>query len=308
MLYKEWLDEWLEEYIKIAVKERTYQKYRDIVKQRLIPTLGECEISQITPLIIQRYIAELLKNGNMKTGKGLSANSVNLVIAVLKSSLETARNSGLAGDTRLTQIKRPRISEKQIGCFSLSEQRCIEHAIVLDKRPKMLGVMICLYTGIRIGELLALEWSDLDFEKKEIKISKTCYESNGARIVSTPKTVSSVRTIPLPEQLIRLMQKRATSDRQGFVISENGKGVSVRSYQRSFELLLKKLEIPHRGFHALRHTFATRALEYGMDVKTLSEILGHKNPTVTLTRYAHSLEDHKRSMMNLLGSALNDAI
>ena len=88
------------------------------------------------------------------------------------------------------------------------------------------------------------------------------------------------------------------------MVSANGKPVSVRSYQRSFELLLKRLNIPHKGFHSLWHTFATRALECGMDVKTLSEILGHKNPTVTLNRYAHSLMEHKAEMMNRLGKLL----
>ena len=90
-----------------------------------------------------------------------------------------------------------------------------------------------------------------------------------------------------------------------YVIEENGKMVTIRSYQRSFALLLKKLNIEHRGFHSLRHTFATRALESGMDVKTLSEILGHKNATITLNRYAHSLMEHKQEMMNRLGKMLN---
>ena len=89
-----------------------------------------------------------------------------------------------------------------------------------------------------------------------------------------------------------------------FVIADGEKPVFIRSYQRTFELLLKKLKLPHKGFHSLRHTFATRALECGMDVKSLSEILGHKNPTVTLNRYAHSLLEHKTAMMNRLGKLL----
>ena len=101
--------------------------------------------------------------------------------------------------------------------------------------------------------------------------------------------------------MMKALKKRSVSP---FVVSASGNPVSVRSYQRSFELLLKKLKIPHRGFHSLRHTFATRALECGMDVKTLSEILGHKNPTVTLNRYAHSLMEHKADMMNRLGKLL----
>ena len=119
-----------------------------------------------------------------------------------------------------------------------------------------------------------------------------------------PKTQSSIRTIPIPKQLIPYLREIKENSHSTYVVSNGTKQISNRSYQRSFSLLLKKLSIPHRGFHSLRHTFATRALECGMDVKTLSEILGHKSPTVTLNRYAHSLMDHKKELMNKLGNSL----
>lgn len=173
-----------------------------------------------------------------------------------------------------------------------------------DKRPKMFGIILCLYTGLRIGELLALEWSDIDFSKGELTVSKTCHDAkieNGyKRITDTPKTTTSRRVIPVPRQILPLLREQKKKSRSTFVVGED-RLQSVRSYQYSFSLLLKKLGIPHRGFHALRHTFATRALECGMDVKTLSEILGHKNPVVTLNRYAHSLMPHKHEAMNRLG-------
>ena len=106
--------------------------------------------------------------------------------------------------------------------------------------------------------------------------------------------------IPIPRQILPLLREQKKKSRSTFVVGED-RLQSVRSYQYSFSLLLKKLGISHRGFHALRHTFATRALECGMDVKTLSEILGHKNPVVTLNRYAHSLMPHKHEAMNRLG-------
>lgn len=118
------------------------------------------------------------------------------------------------------------------------------------------------------------------------------------------KTESSKRIIPLPKQLLPRLKHIQKNTHSEFVISNGTSPISVRSYQRTFELLLKKLSIKHRGFHSLRHTFATRALECGMDVKTLSEILGHKNPTVTLNRYTHSLLEHKIAMMNRVGKLL----
>lgn len=120
------------------------------------------------------------------------------------------------------------------------------------------------------------------------------------RITDTPKTTTSRRVIPIPRQILPLLREQKKKSRSTFVVGED-RLQSVRSYQYSFSLLLKKLGISHRGFHALRHTFATRALECGMDVKTLSEILGHKNPVVTLNRYAHSLMPHKHEAMNRLG-------
>ena len=180
----------------------------------------------------------------------------------------------------------------------------IEQALLTDKRSKMLGILICLYTGLRVGELLALEWTDINFSKNELFVNKTCHDRGKSRVTTPPKTTSSIRIIPIPKQLIPLLKQLKKQSKSQFVISENGKYISVRSYQRSFELLLKRLGIAHQGFHSLRHTFATRALECGMDVKTLSEILGHKNATVTLNRYAHSLMDHKREMMNRLGKLM----
>ena len=178
----------------------------------------------------------------------------------------------------------------------------------------MFGVVLCLYTGLRIGELLALEWKDIDFSNGTISVTKTCYDgkdNNGkyTRITDTPKTPTSQRVIPFPKQLISYLKSVRKQDKSDFVVSSgSNKSLSVRAYQRSFELLLKKLNISHKGFHALRHTFATRALECGMDVKTLSEILGHKNATVTLNRYVHSLMEHKKDMMNRVGKLFTMAV
>ncbi len=309
MKYKEWLLEWLEIYEKPTVKNRTYARYNDIVMKHLVPSLGDYEMDRLTPLEIQRYIVGLMHSGNLKTGKGLSANSINGILNVLRSSLSTAYLLGLIQELPVDKIKRPQSSEKPVECFSPSEQKTIERAVLRDKRTKMMGVILCLYTGLRIGELLALEWSDIDFAKSELSVTKTCYDgkdTNGriCRITDTPKTQTSIRVIPIPKQLIPLLKETKKRTESKCVVANGDRAISVRSYQRSFELLQKKCGIPHHGFHALRHTFATRAIECGMDVKTLSEILGHKNPTITLNRYVHSLMAHKKEYMNKIGKLL----
>ena len=211
---------------------------------------------------------------------------------------------GLTKEYTADKLKRPKLKEKPVECFTLAEQKQIEQAILNGKKDKLYGIILCLYSGLRIGELIALQWTDIDFTKGILTVSKSCHDSKNGLIIDEPKTATSRRMIPLPKQLLPILKSIKKKSDSPSVVSANGSTISVRSYQRSFELLLKKLKIPHKGFHSLRHTFATRALECGMDVKTLSEILGHKNPTVTLNRYAHSFMEHKANMMNRLGKLL----
>ena len=308
MKYKLWLLDWLENYVKPSSKIRTYERYYQICTLHIIPTLGHCNLGEITVMDLQKLITKLLTNGNHKTGKGLSANFVNTVISVIQNSLKTAHLIGLTPEYIANKIKRPKTAQKQVDCFTVSEQKKIEQYVLHSPKDKLFGVVLCLYTGLRIGELLALNWKDIDFGKGLLFVSKTCHDGNGGcnhiRIIDSPKTVHSRRVIPLPKQILpylKNLKKRSNCD---YIIADGDKPVFVRSYQRTFELLLKKLGIAHKGFHSLRHTFATRALECGMDVKTLSELLGHKNATVTLNRYAHSLLEHKTDMMNRLGKLL----
>lgn len=306
MIYKTWLEEWLAHYIEPTAKSRTYSRYSEIVRQHILPKLGECELEELTPGVLQKYITELLQTGNLRTGKGLSANSVNAIINVIQNFLRTAFNLGYVPTFTADRLKRPKIEEKEITCFTEQEQKKIEQAVLKSKKDKLFGIILCLYSGLRIGELLALRWDDIDMQKGTMTISHSCHDGKDktgryTRIEDTPKTSSSRRIIPLPKQLLPLLREEKKKSDSVYIISSKGNPLSVRSYQRSFDLLQKKLKIPHRGFHSLRHTFATRALECGMDVKTLSEILGHKSPTVTLNRYVHSLMEHKKDMMNRLG-------
>ena len=309
MKYKDWLKEWLDNYIEPTVKARTFSRYSEIVNQHIIPKLGEYELSDLIPSVLQCYVTELFRTGNLKTGKGLAVNSVNAIVNVIQNSLHTAFRLGYIKEYTADRIKRPKAQEKDVSCFSTQEQKTIEQAVLSGKKNKMFGVMLCLYSGLRVGELLALKWEDIDFQKGVLTVSKSCHDGKGRdghyiRIEETPKTSSSRRIIPLPKQLLPLIKEAKKKSDSEYIVAKNNKPISVRSYQRSFALLQRKLKIPHRGFHSLRHTFATRALECGMDVKTLSEILGHKSPTVTLNRYVHSLMEHKKDMMNRLGKLI----
>lgn len=309
MKYNQWLDIWLENYVKPTSKTKTYAAYRQIVEKRLKLRLGTYEVGEISPVVLQYYITELLQKGNERTGGGLSANTVNGIISVIQHSLKIACLTGEAKEYIAGKIKRPKINEKKVCCFTIAEQKKIEAAALADKRSKMFGVVLCLYTGLRVGELLALKWEDIDFFAGTLLVEKTVHDGKDEKgrfglVMETPKTQSSVRRIPLPKQLIPILRKIKKETKSKYVISNNRRGVSVRVYQRNFSALLKRIGVPHKGFHTLRHTFATRAIECGMDVKTLSEILGHKSATTTLNRYVHSMESYKKEMMNKLGKLL----
>lgn len=302
MVYKEWLNEWLELYIKPSTKERTYRKYRRTAEKYILPSLGDYEADELSAVELQKFFASLII-------RELAPSTVNFIVAVLKASLKKGVLLGVIDRQYADVIVRPKARANKVACFSKEEQKKIEQYIFDKQQPVLFGILLCLYTGLRIGELLALTWEDVDLEKGIVSVSKSCHDSweNGhyVKVFDTTKTRSSERVIPLPKQIITYVKLlRRTTKNKFVVIGKTEYGAQIRSYQRTFALVLKKLKIEHKGFHALRHTFATRALEVGMDVKTLSEILGHQNPMITLMRYAHSLMEHKVEMMNKLGRLL----
>lgn len=299
MKYKDWLNEWLTVYVRPVAKRRTLERYERICRRQIVPALGEYDLEELSALLLQRFITGLSPQ--------YAPNTVSGALSVIKNSLKQAVAAEFLPKQITSALIRPRLEEKPIECFSADEQRKIENYIAGSNRPKLVGVLLSLYTGLRIGELLALEWKDIDFSKGLIYVSKSCHDSWGEdgyrKIIEKPKTKNSERLIPVPAALTKIL-KKAKREIGGTYVIGGDSTVSVRSYQRTFELLLNKLKISRRGFHSLRHTFATRAVECGMDAKTLSEILGHKNANITLNRYVHSLMDHKRSMMNRLGKLL----
>ena len=308
MKYKIWFEEWLTHYVKPSSKQRTFEQYSRAAQIHILPYLGDVELTDLTPFVLQKFITSLTENGNKRTGKGLSPNFVKTILSIVQNSLKTAHLVGYLPEYSANKIKRPKPKEKQVECFSAWEQKKIEEAALSAKKDKYRGIILCLYTGLRIGELLALTWNDIDCDKNILSVTKTCHDGNEngkhSRIIDTPKTENSRRQIPLSKTLVKMLKDIKKKSKCEFVIADGEKPVFIRSYQRMFELFLKKLGLQHKGFHSLRHTFATRALECGMDVKSLSEILGHKNAMITLNRYAHSLWEHKAEMMNKLSKML----
>lgn len=300
MKYKEWLNQWLY-LIKPKIKQCTYERYASIVRVQIEPELGDYELDELSMRHIQTFIAELSER--------YSPGTINCVVSVVRRSIILAEDLEVR-QTRLKSRGNFRLrSKRDIQCLSVENQRRLERYVNRAESPKLFGITLCLYTGLRVGELMALKWSDIDFKHDTLMVNSTCRDIYGEqgyqKILDTPKTFTSKRRIPLPKKLMYELRQLHRESKSEYVISgKDGKMISKRSYQNTFSVVLKKLGLPHMGIHSLRHTFATRALECGMDVKTLSEILGHKSATITLNCYAHSLPEHKRAMMNKVGKML----
>ena len=310
MKLKEWLDIWLNKYTKFAVKLRTYERYKYIIEKHIIPKLGEFDLDDLSAVTLQDYVLSELESGNLISSKGLANNSVIGIVNVLKSALKLAKSLEISALYMSNKIKLPMATEKPVTAFEKWKQEKLEKYCLSSNKTNYLGIIICLYTGIRLGELLALTWNDIDFKSGIMTISKTAYriKQNGKPqvVIDKPKTKNSSRLIPLPKQLLEILKRAKRISKSDFVLSTRTGGiVGTRAYQKTYERILKKLDIPYKNFHSLRHTFATRAIEMGMDVKTLSEILGHKNPVITLQRYTHSMLSYKTEMMNKMGKMLN---
>lgn len=286
-LLSDWLAVWIES--ETGIKDSTKQVYKRHIINHIIPKLGKVQLKKLCADTIQKFVDGLL----------LSSSTVKLVFNVLEAGLKCAEEKGLITNI-WSKVKLPRQAKPEVTVLTPEEQYKLENA--LSERNDI-GILICLYTGLRIGELCALRWQDIDLKNAVMRISGTQSRAEGALKITSPKSKASARAIPIPDCLLNILSLYKSSG--DFVLSNNGNMVDVRTYRRRFKRLLKSAELPDIKFHALRHTFASRALEVGIDYKTLSEILGHASVAITMDLYVHALDEHKRAQMNKFNDILN---
>ncbi len=298
--------EWLEKFQKEHIKARTYNRYQGLIEMHIVPALGDQDISILSRREIQKFLINQKRDGNMRSKETLSATSTNMMLSLLNLAFEYACDMEYIKENPCIRIRRARADTKKVEAFSTDEQRAVEAEIAKSGDRRLHGIILCLYTGVRLGELIALTWSDIDFKLGTLKVTKTAYRAQNEYgiwnlCIDTPKTESSERVIPLPKYITDMLsQDRNVAKTPYIVENKKAERMSIRSYQYLFERLTEKASVRKLNFHALRHTFATRALECGMDIKTLSELMGHKNASITLNRYAHSMMDTKIAAMNKL--------
>lgn len=296
------LDEWL--YSKrIAVKESTFSRYKNIIEKHIRPELGDVQVADIDTKMLECYAQKLLFEPEIS----LSAKTVTDIITIVKSALSYAKANGYSPIYNIGKIY-IRKQKKDTRVFSDCERKKIVSHMLNDLDLYKLGVLLSLYTGIRIGELCALHWSDVSIVSDTINIKNTIQriqngKDSGKRtkiIITEPKSSSSVRTIPLPKCISGIM-KTFESEPEAFVLTgTKERFCEPRTMQYHFKKYLEACKIEHAGFHSLRHTFATCCIEKGFEIKSLSEILGHSSVNITLNRYVHSSFALKIENMNKL--------
>ncbi|PIE84861.1 site-specific integrase [Candidatus Gracilibacteria bacterium] len=301
--YKEYLEKWIR-YHSQFIKKSTYASYLLIIQNHIIKDLGDYQIKDITNQILQEFTLKKLQNGKIKKDGGLSIEVVKDILAVIKLSLKFAIKKGLIRAFDMT-IDYPRaIQDKNLKIFSKKEQQLLSKYLLENINHKNIGLLICLYCGIRIGELCALQYKDINFSEKYLKIEKTLQRIyiKGEKtkiIITKPKTSSSIRKIPLSNFLLKEL-KKFKLENDIFVLTGTKKYTEPRTYREHYKKMLKNLNIKFRNFHSLRHTFASRCIELNIDYKTVSELLGHSSVNTTLNLYVHSNFSQKEKAINKL--------
>lgn len=291
-------NEWLE-YKKNMIKESTYYNYLFIINKYLCPIFKNMTIQKLEKFNYNLVLQKMAKNLSPKTVRDITS----VLKAILKYAIIFYKCN-----IKLEKIVPPRAEIENLKILNKKEKSKLERKCLKENDLKSLGIIMCLYTGMRIGEICALKWEDIDLDARLIHIKKTLeriYLGEGGFskvIIDTPKTKSSIRSIPISNKLYQILRplKSSYNNDAFFLTGLSSKFLEPRNYQYMYRTLLKKCKIKKYKFHILRHTFASDCIEVGMDPKSLSEILGHATVNITLNRYVHSSVKIKKKYLEKL--------
>lgn len=297
--FKDVCYEWLENK-KRNIKQSSYAKYSFEIERYIIPQFRKCKLYEID----KNSLCDLITSNRQLSQKTLKH------ISIIFKSIVGYINEKYDSNIELKDYQFISISDKNYNVLLVPEQKKLEKYLLKQIDLPKLGVYLCLYTGLRIGELCALKWSDIDLENGILTVNKTMQRiqntdnnsnSKTKIIIEVPKSDTSIRDIPLPKHIINLLKKYKSINRNNtYFLTGNMNYIEPRTLQNKFKKYLEKSGVENINFHALRHTFATRAIESGMDVKSVSEILGHSTVKMTLEKYVHITMEQKRKQINKL--------
>ena len=308
---RKWLDS-----MKWQVKESSYIKYWNLLNTYIVPELGNMQWYTLNRETVELFVSRLLSVGGQKK-RGLSSRTVSDIMAVLRRVFRYAADCGATMLFNISSITVKKES-KEMRVLTEEEGRKLYRYLRRNLNDRNIGLLICLFTGLRLGEICALKWEDISFsehtvyvhqamQRIQIKDDEARKTEAGRRtkiIITPPKSRSSVRKIPMTAELAMLLSAYR-GNRRGYVLTgRTDSCVEPRTMERHFKKVLAKAGLENVNFHALRHTFATRCVEMEFDVKSLSEILGHANVNITLNRYVHPTMELKRRNMQKLSALM----
>lgn len=293
---------WLNE-VKTQLKPSSYVKYRNIIINHISPSLGNYKIRFLDTALMRKFADEKLMVGSINGG-GLSPKTVKDILSVLRLVLNYASNNNIPCNVNFGAISiKP--NDTNIEVLSESQRTALSAHLIGNMNNTNLRILMCLYTGMRIGEICALKFEDISFIDKVVHIRKTMQriqsfnnsESKTKVIITPPKSKSSVRDIPLPDFIMDIIKENFNCPQKAYLLSGDDNLVEPRTLENRFKAVIKNCGIENVNFHILRHTFATHSIEVGFETKSLSEVLGHSSVNITLNRYVHSSLELKRANM-----------
>ena len=293
VLFSDKIDEWLMRQ-KITVKASTYYFYYNTVSKHIKPELGNLLLSNIDNNVIIQFITNKIET------KKLQMSTIKEIIVVLKQILTFC-------DLNI-KVALPKVPKSKISVLSSHDILTLQKYIFLNQNEVSIGILLSLYAGLRIGEVCALKWENINLKNGTVSVENTVSRvknddinsnSKTKLILLESKTINSIREIPLNNNLIELLREfKGNKNDSYFVLTSSNKFIDPRNYYNQYKKILKECNLLNYKYHSLRHTFATNCIELGLDPKSLSEILGHSDIKITLSLYVRPSMDSKRDFMN----------
>lgn len=304
-------DDWIV-YIKPLLKQSSFNKYYNLLHSYIYPYLADMIVSSITTLDVETWLLELLNNGGKKQN-GLSYKTIHDILTLFKSIIKYFKNYGGHSQIDFNKIKLKK-KRKKLEVLSINDQNKLTLHLRENLNGASIGILLSLFAGLRIGEVCALCWEDISYVNQTIFIHKTMQriQVNNQEhpktkvVITSPKSDSSKRIIPINPILLNMLQNYQ-NNQSGYILTGTpDKYMEPRTLENHFKKILSKCDIKTVNYHTLRHTFATRCIEVGFDVKSLSEILGHSSVNITMNRYVHPTLELKKENMNKLSKYLSE--